>query len=136
MNRKSKNTVKKTWDFVGIFTCECKFVCVSVCVCVCVCVRMYLCLCGLELCIIVYVWAYSACVCEGTYILPDIISCPCVLCCYIIVEKDSSISLVIITYYIYRNRKRSSVQVPEFDKHLKKAKGESEITVKTIVRKP
>ena len=28
MNRKSKNTVKNRWDFVGIFTCACDCVCV------------------------------------------------------------------------------------------------------------
>ena len=38
MNRKSKNTVKNRWDFVGIFTCDLK--CERVCVCVCALARM------------------------------------------------------------------------------------------------
>ena len=55
MNRKSKNTVKNRWDFVGILTCAC--VCVRVCVCV-----GYICV---LLC--VYVWVvYCACVYDGT----------------------------------------------------------------------
>ena len=40
-----KNIVKKHWDFIGIFTCDCK--CVSVCACVCVdysCVLLCVCM--------------------------------------------------------------------------------------------
>ena len=45
MNRKSKNTVKNKWDFVGIYTCDSK--CVSVCVYMWVIVTYY-CVCMWE----------------------------------------------------------------------------------------
>ncbi len=61
MNQKLKNTVKKRWDCVGIFTCACE----SVRVCLCVFVWVIL------LCVYVLV-VYSACVCEGT----------CTVCCF------------------------------------------------------
>ena len=48
-----KNTVKNRWDFVGIFTCDCK--CVSVCGCLCgLLLRIIVCICGWH---IVYVYA-------------------------------------------------------------------------------
>ena len=50
MNRKSKNTVKNSWDFVGNFTWDSR--------CMCVCVWMSVCVCMGCSCILlcVYVW--------------------------------------------------------------------------------
>ena len=94
-----KNTVKKRWDFVGMFTRDCK--CVSACACVCVGYKCIL-LCGLH---IVYVKVQTQRVVLTGYKLVGVSYFGyLILFLYVqvtIAKEENSIIYVMIYIYIY-----------------------------------